>query len=398
MQVRRRGVFLLQDSAVRGAAAPPLAKAPGTATAPQVASAPNRLELGVIVPTFKEAPNVLPLIEKLEAALQGIAWQVIFVDDNSPDGTADAVKAVAVVDPRVSCLRRVGRRGLAGAVIEGALASAAPFVAVIDGDLQHDETLLPAMLEVLRGGDVDVVIGSRYVDAKRQVVTGLDGGRRQWGSRMANWLGRHALSVELTDPVSGFFMIRRELIDRVAPKLSASGFKVLFDIIASQPTPPRCVELGYQFRPRLAGESKLDKGVVAQYLSLLVSKLSRDLISPRALMFGLVGAGGVLVNFAVVYALSDTRFLHAQAIGAVVAMTSNYLVNNAFTYRDRRKRGFALVTGYLRFCLLCSIPLAANVAVANLVFQYVPVRWVGVLAGAGVGAVWNYVMTSLAVW
>ena len=373
----------------------PNSAAPGldAASAPSAAA----LELTVVVPTFKEAPNVAPLVAKLEAALEGIAWQVIFVDDDSPDGTAAAVKAIARIDRRVSCLRRVGRRGLAGAVTEGALASAAPFVAVIDGDMQHDETLLPAMLQVLRGGQADLVVGSRYLGHQARVVAGLDA-RRQLVSRFANWLGQRALSVQLTDPVSGFFMIRRELIDAVAPKLAANGFKVLFDIVASQPTPPRCVELGYEFRPRVAGESKLDHGVVAHYITLLGSKMSRDVISPRALMFLAVGASGVLVNVAVVYVLAGMPFLDAQAIGAVVAMTSNYLINNTITYRDKRKRGLALITGYLRFCLLCAIGLAANVAVANLVFQHVRQRWVGVLAGAGVGAAWNYVTTSLAVW
>lgn len=360
-----------------------------------MAAAP--LELCVVVPTFKEAPNVVPLLEKLEAALRGVAWQAIFVDDDSPDGTAALVKSIAVRDRRVTCLRRVGRRGLAGAVVEGALASAAPFVAVIDGDLQHDEALLPAMLEVLRDGQADLVVGSRYLDPATRAVSGLTA-RRALGSRFANWLGQRALSVQLTDPVSGFFMLRRALIDDVAPKLAANGFKVLFDIVASQPTPPRVVELGYQFRPRLAGESKLDQGVVAHYLSLLGSKLSRDVISPRALMFLGVGASGVGVNVAVVYALSGMTFLNAQAIGAITAMTTNYLINNAITYRDKRKRGLALLTGYLRFCLLCAIGLAANVAIANLAFQYAPHRWMAVVAGAAAGAAWNYVTTSLAVW
>ncbi|MDB5446277.1 MAG: dolichol monophosphate mannose synthase [Phenylobacterium sp.] len=365
----------------------------------KAAAAAGRLELTVVVPTFNEAANVEPLVRKLDAALEGVEWQAIFVDDDSPDGTAAAVKAIAARDRRITCIRRVGRRGLAGAVIEGALASAAPFVAVIDGDLQHDEALLPAMLKILRGGQTDMVIGSRYLEPEARVVSGLDG-RRAWGSRFANWLGRRALSVALTDPVSGFFMARREVIDQVAPKLSASGFKVLFDIIASQVQPLRFVELGYDFRPRLAGESKLDNGVVAQYLSLLGSKMTRDLISPRALMFGVVGAGGVLVHLTV---LTATRhlglaFSYAQTLAAVTAMTSNYLVNNAVTYRDRRKRGLALVTGYIRFCLFCSAGLAANVAVATLLRQYVPNDAVAGIAGAAVGAGWNYVTTSLAVW
>jgi dolichol-phosphate mannosyltransferase len=356
-------------------------------------------ELTVVVPTYNEAANVDLLARKLEAALEGVAWQAIFVDDDSPDGTAATVKAIAACDSRIACLRRVGRRGLAGAVVEGALASAAPYVAVIDGDLQHDETLLPAMLHILRGGQTDIVIGSRYLQPEARVVNGLDGSRA-WGSRFANWLGRRALSVDLTDPMSGFFMASRDVIDRVAPKLTTSGFKILLDLIASQPEPLRCVELGYDFRPRNAGESKLDHGVVAQYLSLLGAKMTNDLVSPRALMFGAVGASGVAVHLAVLTALRDLgmMFAFAQTLAAVTAMTSNYLINNTVTYRDRRKRGFALITGYLRFCLLCAAGLAANVAVATMLRQYVPYDWVCGVAGAGVGAAWNYVTTAMAVW
>lgn len=359
----------------------------------------RRLELTVVVPTFNEAANVAPLIRKLDAALDGVEWQAIFVDDDSTDGTAAQVKSIAASDVRVACIRRVGRRGLAGAVIEGVMASAAPFVAVIDGDLQHDETLLPAMLKVLRGGQTDIVIGSRYLEPEARVVNGLDG-HRAWGSRFANWLGQRALSVELTDPVSGFFMARREVVDRVAPKLSPSGFKVLFDIVASQPEPLRCVELGYEFRPRAAGESKLDNGVVAQYLSLLGSKMTRDVISPRALMFGAVGASGVAVHLSVLELLRHfgMAFALAQTVAAVSAMTSNYLINNAVTYRDKRRRGWGLLTGYARFCLLCSAGLAANVAVAAMVRPFVPDDWMAGVAGAGVGAAWNYVTTALAVW
>lgn len=365
--------------------------------APAGVAALRPLELGVVIPTFNEAPNVALLLARLEAALRGVAWQAIFVDDDSPDGTAATVKAVAAVDPRVICLHRIGRRGLAGAVIEGAMASAAPFVAVIDGDLQHDETLLPQMLRVLQADQADLVVGSRYTPQARGPVTGFNA-RRANGSRFATWLGRKVLKLDLSDPMSGFFMIRRSLVEQAAPKLATDGFKVLFDLASVLEPAPRAVELPYVFRERHAGESKLDGRVVAHYLSLLASKLSRDVLSPRALLFGLVGLSGVLVNVAVVYALAGLRFLPAQAIGAVVAMTSNYLINNTVTYRDKRKRGLALLSGYLRFCLLCAIGLAANVAVASLVFQLVPHRWAAVVAGAAVGAAWNYVTTALAVW
>ena len=356
------------------------------------------LELGVIIPTFKEAPNVRPLLAKLEAALKGVVWQAIFVDDDSPDGTAAVVKAIAAVDPRVICLHRIGRRGLAGAVIEGAMASAAPFVAVLDGDMQHDETLLPQMLRALQEDRADIVVGSRYLAGGGSDASAL-GATREAGSRLANWLGNRVLRAKVTDPMSGFFMIRRELVEAVAPTLATAGFKVLFDILASQKTPPRYLELPYEFRARVAGDSKLDEGVVVQYLGLLLAKLSRDVISPRFIMFAVVGASGVAVNLVILkLLLAPTGFSAAQTIAALGAMTSNYLINNAVTYRDRRKRGFDLVVGYFKFVLLCSVPLAANVAVATMVFERGPSWWVAGVAGAVVAAVWNYITTARAVW
>jgi len=354
--------------------------------------------LSVVVPTFNEEANMATLIERVGAALDGAAWQIIVVDDDSPDGTAEAVKAISAVDARVQCIRRVRRRGLAGAVIEGALASAAPFVAVIDGDLQHDETLLPRMLEVLQAGEADLVVASRYV-GEAAPVEALNPIRRL-GSRFANWLGRLVLHQHLSDPVSGFFMIRRERIEEVAPRLTTVGFKVLFDIIASQTEPLRIVELPFVFRERVAGGSKLDKRMVIDYLGLLVNKLTGGLIPTRALMFGLVGASGVAVQLAAVkgFLVFGLGFSLAQFAGSMVAMTSNYLINNEVTYRDRRKSGWPLFLGYLKFCALCSIGLAANVAVASEVNQHLPIWWLASSAGAAFGALWNYVTTAAAVW
>ena len=354
-------------------------------------------ELSVVVPTFNEAPNIAPLVERLEIALRNVNWQLVIVDDNSPDGTWSLVRALSRSDARISCVRRIGRRGLAGAVVEGAMACAAPFVAVIDADLQHDEQLLPEMLALLRRGSCDVVIGSRYLARRPIVVAGLSR-RRRWGSRFANWLGRKALSVELTDPVSGFFMMKRDLIEKAAPRLSPTGFKVLFDILSSQDAVPRCVELPYAFAPRLHGSSKLDHGVMTHYLSLLASKLTRQVLSPRAVMFCLVGATGVAVHLAVLRMVLGLGFTSAQAVAAVTAMTSNYFINNMVTYRDRQKRGWAILTGYVQFCLLCGVGLVANVAVASFARHWVGAWWLAGLSGAAVGAAWNYVSTSLAVW
>jgi dolichol-phosphate mannosyltransferase len=374
--------------------------APGAVA--DAASQADGYALTVVAPTFNERANVGKLVERLHATLDGVAWQVIFVDDNSPDGTAEAVKAIAAHDPRVQCLRRVGRRGLAGAVVEGALASAAPYVAVMDADLQHDETLLPRMLEVLRAGRADLVIASRYIGPEH-AVEGLSATRER-GSRFANWLGRLVLRQHVSDPVSGFFMVRRAVFDRVAPKLSTEGFKILFDLIASQAEPLTIVELPYTFREREAGGSKLDKRIVIDYLGLLLSKLSGGVVPTRALMFGLVGASGVVVYLAALNALRPVldlaiaqQFTLAQLLASMVAMTTNYLINNEITYRDRRKTGVGLLVGYVKFCGLCSIGLIANLSVATTLHQWVAPQVAG-LGGVVFGALWNYVSTAAAVW
>jgi len=361
-------------------------------------SAATALELTVVIPTFNERENIAPLILRLGEALEGVSWQAIFVDDNSADGTAAVVKAEAVINPRIFCIHRIGRRGLAGAVIEGIMASAAPVVAVIDADLQHDETILPRMLDIIQADAADLVVGSRYLtpDGARIGLSPI----RLAGSRLATWIARRVLRADVRDPVSGFFMIRRTLVERVGSQLSPQGFKILFDIIASQPGPLRIVETPYVFAERQAGASKLDGRVVIEYLGLILSKFSRGLIPPRALLFFLVGSTGVVVHLAMLALCRRLgfAFVGAQEMAALMAMTSNFLINNQVTYRDRRLKGLSLLAGYVRFCALCGLGFIANVAIADLVHHLTPIWWLAGAAGALFGAVWNYVSTSLAVW
>ena len=361
-------------------------------------SPPSGFEFSVIIPTFRERENVAGVVARLDRALLGLRWQAIFVDDDSPDGTAAAIKAIALHDSRIACLRRVGRRGLAGAVVEGALASAAPVVVVMDADGQHDETLIPRMLARLHAGALDLVVASRYV-ADGDPGLGLSRLRRR-GSRLANGLVRRICGVDLTDAMSGFFAIRREVLDEVAPRVSPQGFKVLFDIIASSRGPLRVEETPLTFRPRLAGASKLDRRIVLDYLGLLAARASYDLISPRALIFATVGLTGVAVHLGLldVQHRLGLPFARANVFAALGAMTSNYLLNNAITYRDRRRRGWALASGYLRFTALCAVGLLVNVVVAAFAHERLHSWWTAGLLGAAAGAAWNYSTTALALW
>jgi len=356
------------------------------------------IELSIIVPTRNERSNIEPLVRVLREALEGIRWEAIFVDDDSPDGTIAAVKAIAQSDPRIRGIRRLRRRGLAGAAIEGMLASAATYVAVMDGDLQHDPSVLPRMLAALRNGQADLVVATRRA-CNTPDATGLSP-IRQRISHLAGSLAQKLLRVELRDPMSGFFMIRRDVIEALAPRLSSQGFKVLLDIVTSAHGSLRISECEYDFGFRHTGESKLDALVALEYLGLLLSKLTNDALSVRFILFGLVGASGVAVNIGVLGLLlhAGLAFGFAQLAATTIAMASNYLLNNTLTYRDRRRHGWALLTGFLSFAALCSIGMVANIGAATLIYHYEKTWLLAGLAGAFIGSVWNYAATSAVTW
>ncbi len=354
--------------------------------------------LAIIVPSFNEKGNVAEVHRRVAATMGETPWELIFVDDNSPDGTADAVRTLAQDDARVRIVQRVGRRGLSSACVEGMMATAAPYVAVMDADLQHDETLLPAMLRAVRDEGADVAIGSRYVDGGS--VGNWDASRSAI-SRMATRLGQRVMRVEVADPMSGFFLMRGETARACVPHLSAIGFKILLDMLASSRTPLRCRELPYTFRQRVAGESKLDSRVAWDYLMLLADKLVGHIVPVRFLAFALIGAVGVvvhLVTVALAFRAFGLSFVWAQTAATVAAMTFNFFLNNVITYRDSRLRGLGLVWGWLTFVAACSIGAAANVGIASYLFEQQTFWLLSAFAGILVGAVWNYAVTSVYTW
>jgi dolichol-phosphate mannosyltransferase len=362
-------------------------------------AAASPIELSIVLPTFRERDNVAELVRRLGLALAGIGWEAIFVDDNSPDGTAETAKAIAAQDPRVRCLRRVGRRGLAGACIEGILSSSAPYVAVMDADLQHDEQALAAMLATLRGGRADLVAASRYVEGGS--AAGLSTRSRSTLSRLATMITARVLSVPLSDPMSGFFMLRRDKFDAIADRLSPVGFKILLDIVATAGPSLRVAEQSFVFGKREQGESKFNVQIGLEFLGLLLAKLTGDLVDPRFIFFALVGAVGLAVHLlALKIALlaGAPSFAFAQGIATFVALTSNFFLNNELTYRDRRLKGLSMAWGFVVFCLFCSVGALTNVGIASWLYSEEPVWWVAGAAGAVMGALWNYAMSSLFVW
>jgi dolichol-phosphate mannosyltransferase len=356
-------------------------------------------ELSIVIPTFNERLNLETLIERLSTVLRDVSWEVVFVDDNSPDQTAEAVRALARVNPRIRCVHRVGRRGLSSACVEGVLATASPYIAIMDGDLQHDETLLPAMLRTLKDEQLDIVVGSRYVDGGS---IGEWDSSRAAASRLATRMAQYVVRANLNDPMSGFMMFRREVMHDALPRLSAIGFKILLDLFASSPRPLKFRELPFRFRNRHAGESKLDTQVAWDYVMLLLDKTIGRYVPVRFITFSLVGGLGLIVHMATLAMLFrgfSTSFLWAQAAATMVAMTSNFVVNNVVTYRDRRLKGWGWLKGWVSFAVVCSVGSLANIGVATYLFDLNRELWaLSAIAGVLVGAVWNYAVTSLYTW
>ena len=354
-------------------------------------------ELTIVVPTFNEKANIPLLVDRLVQLLTSCDWEVIFVDDNSPDGTAAAARAIGASDSRVRCIRRIGRRGLAGACLEGMLASQARYVAVMDADLQHDEGLLVPMLEALRAGRADVAVASRYLDGGS--AAGLSK-QRSRVSRGSNTLVRLLLGIDLTDPMSGHFMIRCDELEAIAPSLSTQGFKILLDILATARGSLRTIELPSTFRERQHGESKLDSKIALDFAALVTAKLTNDAVSARFLLFCVVGLTGIGIHLSILSALLITNlsFGAAQAFATIGAIAWNFVLNNLFTYRDQRLTGWHFVTGLIRFQVICAIGAISNVGIATWIYDYDETWWIAGLGGALIGTVWNFVVSAALVW
>ncbi len=370
------------------------------------------LQLAVILPTYRERANIAPMVARLDAALQGVAWEAIFVDDNSPDGTADEARRISLTDPRVRVIERIGRRGLASAAIEGMCATAAPIVAVMDADQQHDPELLPKMLAAVQGGEYDLAYASRFAEGASTEEWGRPD--RVKASGLANRIANKVTGVELSDPMSGYFMLRAETLRADAHRLSGVGFKILLDILATVDRPLKVKEFPLNFVARVEGESKLDQTVVFEFLVGLYDKWLGRIIPTRFALFGTVGAMGVAVQLGALWVLlkviAGERFVYgnwsesatfntANTLAAIIAMTFNFVLNNELTYSDKRLRGFGpLLRGWAQFGLTCSLGLLTNIGSAAVLKTIGFHSVVAVIVGIVLGSVWNFALSSRFVW
>jgi dolichol-phosphate mannosyltransferase len=268
----------------------------------------------------------------------------------------------------------------------------------MDSDLQHDETVLVTMLHKIKAENLDLVVASRYMAG--HAVQGF--GRMR--ARFSAWATKLATAVvgqELTDPMSGFFVIRRAAFDALAPRLSSQGFKILLDVVTAAHGRLRVSEIPYVFRERLHGESKFDSQAAFSYIALLLAKITNDAVSVRFLLFCLIGLSGVGVHMSALFiglSIGGLSFDASQITATILAITSNYLLNNTVTYSDRRLRGFPLLLGWVKFTLICSVGAISNVGIANWFYEQHSAWEIAGLAGAVIGVFWNFMVSAIFVW
>ena len=358
------------------------------------------LELAIVLPTLNERDNLAPLLTRIEGGLGPSGWEVLVVDDDSSDGTADEARRLSLTDPRIRVLQRIGRRGLSSAAIEGFCATAAPYVAVMDADHQHDPALLAQMLGVVRAGEADVAVASRFAEGASMAEWNRPD--REKLSGIANTLARRLTGVELSDPMSGFFLLRTDTARSLAPRLSGIGFKILLDLLATSDTPLTVKDIPMNFSARRSGESKLDRAIALDFLAGLYDKSFGRFIPTRFALFGTVGGLGVLVHMAILYALllaAGANFAWGQGIAAFGSMTFNFWLNNWLTYRDKRlTTPGRIFIGWLSFVAACSVGAFANVAVATTLHDNGLHTLPAALVGIAIGSVWNFALSSRFVW
>jgi len=355
-------------------------------------------EVAIVVPTFDEAENIERTIDGIASVLGEWRWEIIVVDDDSPDQTSEIVRRISQQDPRVRLVHRIGRRGLSSAAIEGFMACTAPIVGLIDADGQHDESILPKMIQRLIHEDCDLVVGSRYSgEGSAEGLSPL----RKWVSSFATKLSSLILRGELHDPMSGFFVMRRTFLLSVVRSLSGMGYKILLDIASSAPPSLRIAEEPYHFRKRHSGRSKLDLNVVAEFLLMLLDKRLGSKIPARFILFVLSGGVGAFFHLLLLGSClhyANLSFVTSQLFASGVAMVVNFMINNWFTYHDRRFRGRQAIRPFTSFILICSVGAATNLIVASRLYENEIPWWFAGLVGSVIGAVWNYAVSSKITW
>tara|TARA_B100001996_G_scaffold21441_1_gene17146 strand:+ start:238 stop:1332 length:1095 start_codon:yes stop_codon:yes gene_type:complete len=357
--------------------------------------------LSIVLPTFNERENLPPLLNQIFYLLKEYNLEILIVDDNSTDGTIDLVKKLANQDSRIRLIRRLGRSGLASAIKEGLLDATGNIAVVMDSDGQHQPSDVINALQKLTEGDLDVVAGSRF--ASQSEILGLSN-RRKEGSTLANYFSGISLPFNyrgLTDYMTGCFVLNLDKTMETICKVDVNGFKFFYELLAVSKGRLNVSEVPLTFQPRLHGKSKLELAVLWDFLISFLHTISFRIMPRRAISFALVGASGVFVQLSATSILTNFfyyKFENILPFSVLVAATSNYLINNALTFRARRQTGLLLLKGLFKFLLVASLPVIANISIAMAFYTNQPDPLLAQIAGIFFGLMWNYIASSKFVW
>lgn len=353
-------------------------------------------ELSLIVPTYCERQNIATLIERVHQSLSRYSYELIVVDDNSPDGTSELAQSLSKEYP-VRVITRRNERGLASAVVDGFKQAKGEIFGVIDADLQHPPEILPELLKEIRNG-AGVIIASRYVEGggsegwsvKRKIVSK--------GSKLLAQLLLPSIR-GIKDPLSGFFLLRRKVIDGVA--LSPTGYKILLEVLV-RGKPSEVAEVPYVLRERERGESNLNAGEGINYLKHLY-RLAGSGGTIRFIKFCLVGLSGVLVNEGLLWMLTEGLGLYyviSAAIAIETAILTNFILNDIWTFRDRRSPGIkSVLRRALKFNLVSVAGLGINMALLLTFTEVLGISYlISNLIGIAGATAWNFTINTLWTW
>lgn len=345
--------------------------------------------VSVILPTYNEVENVTILVDSLHEVLVDLDYEIIIVDDNSPDRTWAVAGELATNHPRVRSIRRIGDRGLSSAVISGMHLAQGRVLAVMDADLQHDESALVDLINPILDGEADIVVGSREVDG------GSYGDFSQW-RRAVSWTGKQLaerlLRTGVSDPMSGYFAVSSDRFHDVEDRVNPRGFKILLEFLA-RGDQPRVCEIGYEFRDRQRGATKMSRSVAGSYLLALLDLVFGRVVSATFTAYALVGILGVVVRVlagslfsallpATGLALPIGFSLDAGLLAFEVSALTNYVLNNRFTFARNARVGRRFFTGLIPFHVIAGYGLVLQVGITTMIGTAQP----SVLGQQNVGA------------
>ncbi len=360
--------------------------------------APTDPALSVILPTYNEAENLPILLDRLTDLLADLDYEIVVVDDNSPDGTWAIAEEWAGRSRRIRSIRRVTDRGLSSAVMAGMEVARGRVLAVMDSDLQHDEAALIDVVSPVLDGEADVSLGSREVDG---------GSYGEWGRwrRFVSWggaqLAKRLLGVPVSDPMSGFFAVSRERYVAVSDQVNPRGFKILLEFLARGGR-PTVAEVGYGFRDRMHGETKLSSGVIGAYLVALIDLVVGRVVSATFTAYALVGLLGATVRFSTLLLATAAGLSWAALLAFQLSVLSNYVFNNAFTFAGQRRRGLRAVSGFVPFQLIALHGLLVQAGLATVLGAdaselATTAIWIQ-LVGIGLATTGNYHLNRAITW